>query len=64
MWELSPYKTNLGWGEKVNKTLSPPSLFAILFKWLIIYLWPRCTPSNVPIVTIVLKLTLNSSKEL
>ena len=42
--------TDLGWGSKVNKILSPLIVFAILHKRFIIFWCPKWTPSNVPTV--------------
>ena len=44
----------LGCGKKVKITLSPLSALALATNCLMIFWWPKCTPSKVPMVTTAL----------
>ena len=51
LWS-SGKRTIRGWGEKVNKTVSPFWFLAISLSLSMMILWPKWTPAKVPVVKI------------
>ena len=57
-------KTIRGCGKKVSTTLSHPDDLLLFMSFSSMLLWPLCTPSKVPRVTMVLEVEVNSCIEL